>query len=79
MTSFRPRSPFIQDQTQLCNVRAVSDLEQLYFQFVQYRWHIAIQRLAGLEQILNGEEVIGWTPQKLLLGKSLEEITSLPT
>lgn len=74
VTSFRPRSPFIKDQTQLSNVRGVSDHAQLYFQFVQYRWHIAIERLAALKQILNGEGVHGWILQSPSLGKNLEDI-----
>lgn len=74
MTSFRPRSPFIEDQTQLGNVRAVSDYTQLCFQFVQYRWRIAIERLAVLKQILNGEEVHQWTLKSPSLGENIEDI-----
>ena len=74
MTSFRPRSPFIEDQTKLNNVLAVSDHTQLYSQFVQYRWRIAIDRLVALAQIVEGEDVFEWTPRPLSLGKNLDDI-----
>jgi hypothetical protein len=37
VTSWRPRSPFVQDESVLTTVRPVSDLNELYFEFVAYR------------------------------------------
>jgi hypothetical protein len=55
VTSFRPRSPFLQDQTRLCNVLKVSDLSELYSQFYQYRMVIFLERLKRWWEILDGE------------------------
>ena len=74
MTSFRPRSPFVEDQTQLSNAQGVSDQAELYFQFVQYRWRIATARLTALKQMLNGEKVHEWTLKSPLLGTNLRDI-----
>jgi len=49
----------------------------LFGQFVRYRLRIAIERLAVLEQLLNGNEVFGWKPQSHSLGKNLEAIQYL--
>jgi hypothetical protein len=52
----------------------VGGYTQLCFQFVQYKWCIAIERLAALKQMLNGEEVHQWTLKSLLLGENIEDI-----
>lgn len=74
MTSFRPRSPFLQDQTRLCNVYEVSDSSELCSQFFQYRIEIAIQRLTALSRELNGDKVPGWESNSPLLGQNVEDI-----
>ena len=45
VTSFRPRCPTIRDDTVLTTVRAVSNLEELYFQFGEYRLEILEERI----------------------------------
>ena len=45
VTSFRPRSPTLPDDTVLTTVRAVSDLQELYFQFSEYRLEILEERI----------------------------------
>lgn len=37
VTSFRPRSPYVPDDTVLTSVRPVSDLSRLYYEFSEYR------------------------------------------
>ena len=37
VTSFRPKSALVQDDTVLHTVRAISDLSELYFQYTEYR------------------------------------------
>ncbi|EEP79939.1 conserved hypothetical protein [Uncinocarpus reesii 1704] len=45
VTSFRPRSPVLPDDTVLTTVRAVSDLSELYFQFSEYRLEMLEERI----------------------------------
>jgi hypothetical protein len=45
VTSFRPRSAFLKDDTVLTTVRPISDLSELYFQFAEYRCEIMEERL----------------------------------
>lgn len=45
VTSFRPKSPFLKDDTELRTVRPVSDLSELYYGFAEYR-------LANLEALV---------------------------
>lgn len=45
VTSFRPRSPFVKDDSVLKTVRPVSDLSELYFGFGEYRMEIMEERL----------------------------------
>ncbi|KAF1845942.1 uncharacterized protein K460DRAFT_366785 [Cucurbitaria berberidis CBS 394.84] len=44
VTSWRPRSPFVKDDTVLRTVRPVSDLNELYCDFAEYRLEIMEQR-----------------------------------
>ncbi|PGH03508.1 hypothetical protein AJ79_07343 [Helicocarpus griseus UAMH5409] len=45
VTSFRPRSPALPDDTVLTTVRAISDLSELYFQFSEYRLEMLEERI----------------------------------
>ena len=40
VTSWRPRSPFVKDNSELRTVRPVSDLTELYYDFAEYRLEI---------------------------------------
>lgn len=50
VTSFRPRSSLVKDDTVLTTVRPVSDLSELYHQFVEYRFEILQDRLRQIER-----------------------------
>ncbi|KAL1850726.1 hypothetical protein Daus18300_012804 [Diaporthe australafricana] len=51
-TPFRPKSPFVRDDTILTSVRPISDLEELYTQFSEYRLEILEERIrAELKEI----------------------------
>ncbi len=45
VTSFRPRSPRVRDDTVLTTVRPISDLGELYRQFAEYRLEILEERV----------------------------------
>jgi hypothetical protein len=52
VTSFRPRSAFIKDDTVLTTVRSISDLNELYSQYAEYRLEMLEERVrAHLKQI----------------------------
>jgi len=45
VTSFRPRCPYLRDDTVLTTVRPISNLSELYFQFSEYRLEILEERI----------------------------------
>ena len=45
VTSFRPKSASIKDETVLTTVRAVSDLPELYYQYSEYRLEMLEERI----------------------------------
>lgn len=45
VTSFRPKSPSVRDDTVLTTVRPISDLSELYNQFSSYRLEILEERV----------------------------------
>lgn len=52
VTSFRPKSAFIKDDTVLTTVRAISDLSELYSQYAEYRFEMLEERFrAHLKEI----------------------------
>lgn len=52
VTSFRPRSPFLKDDSVLRTVRCCSDLSELYYEFSEYRLEIIEERVrAKLKEI----------------------------
>jgi len=52
VTSFRPRSPLVKDDTVLTTVRAISDLSELYGGYAEYRLEILEERIrAQLKQL----------------------------
>lgn len=52
MTSFRPKSAFIKDDTVLTTVRSISNLNELYSQYAEYRFEMLEERIrAQLKEI----------------------------
>lgn len=52
VTSFRPRSPFLPDDSVLTTTRGISDLSQLYYEFSRYRLEMLEERIrVQLKQI----------------------------
>lgn len=45
VTSFRPKSPLVKDDSVLTTVRAISDLSELYGGFAEYRLEILEERV----------------------------------
>ncbi len=55
VTSFRPKSAFIKDDTVLTTVRPISDLRELYSQYAEYRFEMLEERVrAQLKEIREG-------------------------
>jgi hypothetical protein len=59
VTSFRPRSPFVKEDTVLRTVRPVSDLEELYSDFAEYRLEIMEQRFRRAREELQASREAG--------------------
>lgn len=45
ITSFRPKSPLVRDESVLTGVRAISSLNELYSEYTQYRLEILEERI----------------------------------
>jgi hypothetical protein len=61
VTSFRPRSPRVRDDTVLTTVRPVSDLPELYYQFTKYRLEILEERIREQLRELSDAKAAGRT------------------
>lgn len=85
VTAFRPKSPFMKDESILTGVRGISVLSDLYNQYTQYRLEILEERIrARLKQERRRElakrrfdtaDVRNWlTEQKDFIESMLEEL-----
>ncbi|EXJ95776.1 hypothetical protein A1O1_00900 [Capronia coronata CBS 617.96] len=52
VTSFRPKSPFIKDETVLAGLRGITDLSLLYHQYAEYRFQVLEARFREKRQML---------------------------
>lgn len=59
VTSWRPRSPFVKDDSVLRTVRPVSDLTELYPDFAEYRLEIMEQRIRREREKLHARREAG--------------------
>jgi hypothetical protein len=59
VTSWRPRSPFVKDDSVLRTVRPVSDLQELYPDFAEYRLEIMEQRIRREREQLRARREAG--------------------
>lgn len=56
VTSFRPRSAAIKDDTVLTTVRAVSNLNELYHQFAEYRFEMLEERCRNVNRYMRDQK-----------------------
>ncbi|KAK1090618.1 hypothetical protein LTR48_007938 [Friedmanniomyces endolithicus] len=59
VTSFRPRSPFLPDDSVLSTVRGISRLSDLYYEFGRYRLEMLEQRLQTQIKLLREDHESG--------------------
>jgi hypothetical protein len=59
VTSWRPRDPFVKDDTELRTVRPVSDLQELYPDFAEYRLAIMEQRICRAREEMRARREAG--------------------
>ena len=59
VTSWRPRSPFVKDDSVLRTVRPVSDLNELYYDFAEYRLEILEQRIKKAREEMQEQRQMG--------------------
>jgi hypothetical protein len=59
VTSFRPRSPFVKDDSVLRTVRPVSNLSELYADFAEYRLEIMEQRIRHAREEMRAHRQAG--------------------
>ena len=69
VTSFRPKSPFLPDDSVLTTVRGISDLSELYYGFGQYRLEMLEARVkAQLKKLRDDHSAGKKTDTKALEG-----------
>lgn len=56
VTSFRPRSSAIKDDTVLKTVRPISDLSELYYQFTEYRFEMLQDRFRDANKLMRDQK-----------------------
>jgi hypothetical protein len=66
VTSFRPRSPFVKDDTVLNTVRPVSNLSDLYGQVAEYQLENTEDRLHRILKVIRDSNKAGATNVKAL-------------
>ena len=59
VTSFRPKSPFLPDDSVLTTVRGISDLSDLYYEFGRYRLEIMEERIRAQLKRLRDSHAAG--------------------
>ena len=59
VTSFRPKSPFLKDDTVLTTVRAISDLSELYGGYAEYRLGMLEERIRHQSRELRDRKKAG--------------------
>ena len=52
ITAFRPRDPFMSDDSVLTTIRPITNLSELYFQWTEYRIEVLQERLRGMLKVL---------------------------
>lgn len=72
VTSFRPKSSFVRDDTVLTTTRPISDLSALYFEFSEYRFDMLIDRFQAQLRKLRADDRAG---KKMDLAKLRKFIT----
>src|SRR3954451_21877617 len=77
VTSFRPKSPFMKDDTVLTTVRPISDLSELYGQVTEYQLENMEERLRSVLKIIRESKQVGQTNTKVVKGFLEEEIRTL--
>jgi ABC-type uncharacterized transport system ATPase subunit len=73
VTSFRPRSASVRDDTVLTTVRPISDLSELYYQFSEYRFEILEERLRGMLKCLRERKGAGKRTEARAIKNFIEE------
>jgi hypothetical protein len=59
VTSFRPKSPFVRDDSTLATVRGISNLSDLYYEFARYRLEILEERIRAQRKQLHESHAAG--------------------
>ena len=73
VTSFRPKSPHLPDDSNLRTVRGISDISELYYQFGKYRLEILEARIRDQMKRLDVAHVAGKKTDTKALKRFLEE------
>jgi hypothetical protein len=76
VTSWRPRSPFVKDDSVLRTVRPVSDLTELYSDFAEYRLEIMEQRMRRAREEIRARREAGMDFDTLRHKAFLQESTA---
>lgn len=73
VTSFRPRSPHLADDSVLTTVRPISDLSRLYAEFGEYRLAMLEERIRTQLKLLRGTQAASKKLDTMALKRFLAE------
>lgn len=74
VTSFRPKDPELVDDSQLLTVRPVSDLDEIYYQWTEYRLELMEERCRRLVRMIRKRKKVGRKFDVVGLKDNLEEM-----
>ena len=73
VTSFRPKSPHLADDSNLNTTRGISDLSQLYYEFASYRLEVVEERIRSQLKCLKNAHIAGKRTDTKALKRFLDE------
>lgn len=73
VTSFRPKSPYIKDESVLTTTRGISKLSDLYYQYSKYRLEILEERIRTQLKQLSEAQAAGKKTNTHALKQFLDE------
>lgn len=77
MTSFRPKEPTVPDDSVLTTVRRISDLNELYSQWTEYRVEIVEERCRRLVKKVRERKRVGRDFDIGAVKRELEELKKM--
>jgi hypothetical protein len=73
ITSFKPRDPFVMDDSVLTSIRPITEHSELYFQWTEYRIEVLQERLRTMMKEMEKQHRAGRKTDKERIKRFLEQ------